>query len=726
VSIPHQEVAAERGTRERTCDPEPWCGPDPLLGPDPAVAADAAASECLLRCWARETDALPPAPGEPFRIVLGGGIDLAVPVRYWSPSGWHRFGRPRLVASVGEAGEAGAGFAVGGDGPATGRSVDAVALAALLSARAAELAPAGRASDGRASGRGASDERATAERVSPEGSAAEGAVATDAAPAARGCAGSADLAGRVADSVRRVALHIAARRSCPEPPPGTSAFLDAEQALLLGHPFHPTPKSREGLGDPDSPAAAAFSPELRGAFHPHWFAVDEELAAQDSALDRPADILLGGLRGQALPAGRVLLPVHPWQAREVTQRPEVAALIETGALLDLGPCRESEPWYPTSSLRTVHQPGAPFMLKLSLGVRITNSRRENLRKELLRGTEVHRLLAAGLADRWRAAQHELGTGGFDIVRDPAWLAVDVPGLRGLDVVLRDNAFGPHDRTLCLAGLVAERPWEDPAGAATVGSVRDRGNGTTAVGGRPAPSRLGGLIGALARRSARPAGAVAVEWFLRYLDRVVLPMLWLDGRAGIALEAHQQNTLVLIDADGWPAGGRYRDNQGYYFRASHAAELDALLPGVGRESDTFVPDEIADERFAYYLGINHILGLVGALGSQGLADEEVLLAALRRFLGTAARSTGSALPALLLDGGPLRCKANLLTRVHGLDELVGPVATQSVYVSVRNPVAGAADAGGGPCPPGVAGTPGSPGAPTRHHGGQVRSGGGANR
>ncbi len=97
----------------------------------------------------------------------------------------------------------------------------------------------------------------------------------------------------------------------------------------------------------------------------------------------------------------------------------------------------------------------------------------------------------------------------------------------------------------------------------------------------------------------------------------------------------------------------------------------------------------DHHFAYYLGINHVLGLIGALGSQRLADEALLLAALRRFLsGPAARATGSALPGLLLDAPTLPCKANLLTRIQGLDELVGPVATQSVYIELPNPVAGA--------------------------------------
>lgn len=479
-------------------------------------------------------------------------------------------------------------------------------------------------------------------------------------------AGDGDLIGRVADSARRTAHFITDRRERPAAPATTDPFLETEQSLILGHPLHPTPKGREGLSEAE---AGAYSPELRGSFPLHWFAVDRSLIASDSAWTVrgrtvPAGQLLADLAGPGLdlPDGATALPLHPWQAAEVRHRPEVRELLATGRLRDLGPL--GDPWYPTSSVRTLYRPGAPAMLKLSLALRITNSRRENLRKELRRGTEVHRLLRSGLAERWRAVHP-----GFDIVRDPAWLAVNAPGgepLQGLDVVLRHNPFGPGDQAHCLAGLTSPRPWP----------------------GLPAPalrSRLADLVGRLAGRTGRPPAAVAAEWFLRYLDTVVRPVLWLDGEAGVALEAHQQNTLVLLDADGWPSGGRYRDNQGYYFRESHRAALERWLPGIGAQSDTFVPDAIADERFAYYLGVNNVLGLIGAFGSQELADERLLLAAFRRFLGQAAATGRSPLPEQLLGSATLRCKANLLTRLHGMDELVGPVDTQSVYVTIRNPL-----------------------------------------
>ncbi|MCQ4045042.1 IucA/IucC family protein [Streptantibioticus rubrisoli] len=477
----------------------------------------------------------------------------------------------------------------------------------------------------------------------------------------------ADLAARVADSVGRTTVFVADRRANPAAPPGTSPFLDAEQSLLLGHPLHPTPKSRQDLSGAE---ARAYSPEARGAYPLHWMAVDRTVLATDSAwTDRgrtiPADRITAQLAGPALtlPPDSVALPLHPWQAREVRHRPQVRQLLDAGLLHDLGPY--GTPWHPTSSIRTVYRPDAPAMLKLSLAVRITNSRRENLRKELVRGVEVHRLLRSGLARQWHADHPR-----FDIVRDPAWLAVDSPDgepVPGLDVVLRHVSFGAHDDVNCVAGLTSERPW--PGCPPTT-----------------ARSRLADLIARLAARTGRPGPAVATEWFLRYLHTVVSPVLWLDGHAGVALEAHQQNTLVLLDADGWPTGGRYRDNQGYYFRESRRAELDQRLPGIGTASETFVCDEVADERFAYYLGINNALGLIGAFGAQRLADEQVLLAAFRRFLTQAATDSRSALPERLLHATTLRCKANLLTRLHGLDELVGPVDTQSVYVTIPNPLA----------------------------------------
>jgi siderophore synthetase component len=144
-------------------------------------------------------------------------------------------------------------------------------------------------------------------------------------------------------------------------------------------------------------------------------------------------------------------------------------------------------------------------------------------------------------------------------------------------------------------------------------------------------------------------------------------------------------LVALDGDGWPCGGHYRDNQGYYFSPSRSPALDKWLPGAGEKVETSNTDEVVDERLGYYIGINNLLGMVGALGSQGLAGEEALLEVARRKLIAFSADHKLDLVAALLDAPTLRCKANLLTQAHGMDELVGPVETQSVYVDIANPL-----------------------------------------
>ncbi|WP_325052016.1 IucA/IucC family protein [Streptomyces triticagri] len=625
----------------RPSDDSRHAGPADLLEhPDPGTAAEAAAVENLLRCWIRENDVPAPhaatdgtagtgaatAGTTTLRIPLpSSGTALTVPVHYWSVTGAHRLGPPRLEGA-----------------PPGAPPADAVTVASLLVREASG-----------------------SQEPTDQGTF-------------RGDGG--DLAGRVADSVRRTATFLKERRNSTGD--AADAFLAAEQSLTLGHPLHPTPKSREGLSDAES---LRYSPELRGSFPLHWYAVHPAVLAEDSAwTERGRSISARKLTVRMagswldLPDGHAALPLHPWQARESRHRPEVAELFDAGLLHDLG--AQGDPWFPTSSVRTLYRPGAPAMLKLSLGLRITNSRRENLHKELRRGVEVHRLLRSGLADQWQAAHP-----GFDIVRDPAWLSVTEPGgapLPGLDVMIRNNPFAPGDNVRCVAGLVSPRPVA-PEGTGEMSGQAGHEHGTA-----PMRSALEEIVTSLAARTGRSRGAVAAEWFLRYLEHVVRPVLWFDSEAGVALEAHQQNTLVVLDPEGWPAGGRYRDNQGYYFRESRRADLDRRLPGLGVASDTFVPDPVTDERFVYYLGINNILGLIGAFGSQGLADEQLLIAAFRRFLGDVNSGTHklrSSFAEQLLESSVLRCKANLLTRVHGLDELVGPVDTQSVYVTIANPL-----------------------------------------
>lgn len=483
------------------------------------------------------------------------------------------------------------------------------------------------------------------------GGASPNAVTVAALLSLEGSAGNAaevtELLARVADSQQRTTRHLRERRDSPEG--ASTPFLAAEQALVLGHPMHPTPNSRNGWSEQE---AAAYSPELRGSFALHWFAADRSVVSSDGG----PQARLEGFTPE-VPEGTVPVPVHPWQARSLLGTKGVRALLDAGLLHDLGV--QGPRWFPTSSIRTVCHPDAPVMLKFSLGLPITNSKRENLRKELHRGVEIDRLLDAGLAGELAAAHPD-----FSIVRDPAWLTVDVPSdspdgaESGWEVLLRDNPFGAQQRAACVAGLLAERP---------------------ELGG----SALQQVIDGLVERTGESRQQVAEQWCARYFDHLVAPVLWLYREHGVGLEAHQQNSLIGLDGDGWPNGGWYRDNQGYYLSETRVAELERFLPGVGIAGENRVDDAVIDERLGYYIGINNLIGLVGAFGSQGLADERRLLALLRARLR---EFSDLPLAAGLAESSSLRCKANLLTRLGGMDELVGPLETQSVYVDIANPFA----------------------------------------
>jgi len=444
----------------------------------------------------------------------------------------------------------------------------------------------------------------------------------------------------------------------PEP----LGFVESEQALLLGHMLHPTPKSRTEMSADD---VARYSPELRSRFALHWLAVDPAIVEHDSATGTPAPVLARRLlRDDPAPAGlgeRVLVPAHPWELAYLRDHDaSVAALLRDGAIVDLGPL--GSPVTPTSSVRTVVNDAWPYQLKFSLHVRVTNSLRVTLPKELRRAVEAARLLETEIGARAAAIAPRLV-----MLQDVAYLAVRHDGhlIDGLSVLLREHRWAGGDGDVsALATLCQDHPY----------------------GGR---SRLGRIVGALAQRSGRDEATVAREWFARYCAAFVVPTLRLFGDLGLCLEPHQQNVLLELDG-GWPARAVYRDSQGYFHREAAHDDIAAIVPGIGEASESIFPEALADERLVYYPFLNNAVGVVNALGVAGCVDELVLLRDLRDVLERE-RARGARYPATLLDrlldDATWPCKANLRTRIGDLDELAGDFAAQSVYVTIPNPLRG---------------------------------------
>lgn len=597
----------------------------------PAEHAESATLHAFLNCYLREAATVEGVPVEEAPLPADAdlapevaavavaalpevGGRLAAPLRYRSPTGRHLFDRP-VYRRVGDAAPT---------------PMDATTLAALV---CRELTLAGDESAGAGEDDGTDD------------------TAAD------------ELLARVLSSKENVERFVAARADDTDRLYADSVpFRVAESALPYGHLLHPTPKSRRGIARRNAPT---YAPELEGAFRLHYFRADPGIVDQGSARSESAAAWVkSALRESADPefvaehveADDVLLPVHPWQAEYLLDQPRVRRAIRAGRLESLG--RRGRTFHPTTSVRTVYAPGAPFMHKGSLAVRITNAERTNKRPELERGVAIAELLetdlGADLAERFPR---------FDVIRDPAYLTLDIGEgpESGFEAVLRENPFEPGTDATPVVALCQD--------------------------GIDGPSRLARLVERIADREGRPTAAVAREWFREYLSISLRPALWLYLERGVGVEAHQQNAVLELE-EGYPERFYYRDNQGYYLPESQADSVEALLPGIGERADTVCPDAVADERLRYYLVCNNAFGVINALGVGGVADERDLLADLRAELEGIQRRYGrptSSLVPDLLEAPSIPCKANLLTRFEGLDELVGSLENQSVYATIENPL-----------------------------------------
>ncbi|MGD0239617.1 MAG: IucA/IucC family protein [Streptosporangiaceae bacterium] len=411
------------------------------------------------------------------------------------------------------------------------------------------------------------------------------------------------------------------------------AYLASEQALVAGHRFHPSPKTRPG-----SPRDwLRYAPEAGARFPLRFLAVREEALAGEgdaSALDR--------LGGPVPPPGSRLLPVHPWQFRLLGTQPWLRRAMRGGLLADLG--EGTREVVPTASVRTVYDPVADVFCKFSLSVRITNCLRKLAWYELPGAVVLTRRLAPVFA--------ELGR------KFPGTVLLGEPGYRTAALASRDAYEG-------LAVIVRE-----------------------GVRGRIAP----GLTPLLAAALTEPAGSLfdgrasdwLLAWWQAYVRMVAPPVLDAFFGHGVVLEPHLQNVLVCVDGDGRPASVVFRDLEGTKLVSSrHGALLDGLVPGVAR--GLAYDAQRGWDRVAYCLLVNHLAEVAAAIADRcaPAADcERELWRQARQVLTEAAAEHGWP-PELraVLAGVPLPGKANLRVRWYrDADRKAG-------YIPVPNPLRG---------------------------------------
>lgn len=475
-----------------------------------------------------------------------------------------------------------------------------------------------------------------------------------------------ELMARTIESHQVMAQYLEARLGDPRlHAPG---FLASEQSLLSGHWFHPTPKSRQGILTWQH---ARYSPELCAQFQLHGFAVDRSLVRQGSILPQNAESIIEKMMASdpasqkklgALAQDKVLLPLHPLQAQWLLHQDYVQALLTSGQMLDIGPLGPQ--FSPTSSVRTLFSEQLDFMIKLSIPVKITNSLRINMQHELNAGMVVAKLLKkTDFSGRYPQ---------FKTIDDPAYITVQLPGMEetGFEVIIRENPLhraGHNQRDN------RDQRIESIAALTQESLTADR-------------SRLAALIIDIAERDSQSLEQVSRQWFDAYWHCAVEPAIRLYDECGIALEAHQQNSLLDI-SNGYPDCYYYRDNQGFYLSSDQKATLLALEPDLTQTHDLFYDDAMIRDRFSYYLVINQLFSVINRLALDGLITEDELLHRSRNKLQrllSQLKGSGAEFVASLLSRRDIPCKGNLLTRAQDVDELQAELE-QAVYTRIANPL-----------------------------------------
>lgn len=282
--------------------------------------------------------------------------------------------------------------------------------------------------------------------------------------------------------------------------------VDAEQAVVDGHPQHPCCRTRTGMSVAE---VLAYAPEHRPV-------------VQLALLPVPADRWQGtGTWPEELRDGDTpLLPVHPWQRDHVLVRhPELNTL---GRTIPARPLLSLRTLAPVAGLAGCH-------IKTALDVQVTNYRRTISPAEVADGPPLSELVSA-VVDK-----AEYGD-GLRVLRELGGAAVRVAGqaCASLAAMLREST----DSHL-------------GAGEIAVPLTAVHATGAAVVTGDP------------------------VRWLADFAELVLPPALTLLSM-GVALEAHGQNTLVVL-REGRPVRVLYRDLDGVRISPRRLAARGFTLP-----------------------------------------------------------------------------------------------------------------------------------------------------
>lgn len=462
---------------------------------------------------------------------------------------------------------------------------------------------------------------------------------------------------QIENSVRRMSRYIRNSLDNTQSAPLEQLnYIHSEQSLLLGHPFHPTPKSAEGFTDEET---ELYSPEMGAAYSLHYYAASTELVKEEwiSGYGEVIEESVQSEVKQQLGAAAglfKLIPLHPWQAKYISGQEAVQELLKQGKLIDLGPLGSIV--YPTSSVRTVWNPESGYFYKLPLHVRITNFIRENTPEQLKRTMDAARVLHH-IKDEFKQEE-------FIILMETGYRTLHVPNAAASKQEQIEASFAVVYREASTISSSGEDP------VFVVASLLEH-----------APEEAEPKLIKAMRQTNHGQLPDLVDWLKAYLSLSLLPLLQLLADKGISLEAHLQNCLVSIRL-GMPHRFYVRDLEGVSINRVKAAESGWLPMLLSEDSPVLYSEEEAWLRLQYYYVVNHLGALIHTLARYSQTDEEFFWIIVKEDLQQVKSDTHSIelkkYIVNLLERTSLPAKANFISRFQGRGET-------PQYVNIPNPL-----------------------------------------
>lgn len=381
-------------------------------------------------------------------------------------------------------------------------------------------------------------------------------------------------------------------------------FISAEQALYVGHTFHPHPKNRDGFTEEES---KKYSPELGGKFALTWLSVDKKYLHEFSSKHFTDKDWMNDLfkkdHDVKLADNHSAFLVHPYQKQFILKHPKLQAMFAKGALVDLNLVTK-EGWRATTSLRSIYNEDSPYMLKFSLSVRLTNSVRHLLPHEVIRGVQVVDVFQTEHMQGFIKEHPD-----FSVIKEPAFVALkDEKGniLEETILSLRENPFLNHkEDNYVLATLTQDHP-------------------------EKSVSLLGSLLLKRKAKTHESNEVLATKWFDQYLKVAFNPLLLSQAKYGVLFGAHQQN-IILELKEAMPVKGYFRDCQGTGYSQYGFNALKKSVDFITEENGNVLNEEITNTLIPYYLYVNSTLNVIASLARDLHISEFSLLGRLKENL-----------------------------------------------------------------------------------------------